>query len=243
LLDAEAAAWTRCDVARAMDVYWRSPELEIVDGTAVIRGWNQVAEERGRACRPLGSVRLTGLQLAGTSDMATVSGRWDITSAAGYLQTRAFTMVMRRFPDGEWKIVREVFPSPAAPVVAPSHLQRLLAGTEALVVPATLGKRLGLFDVGAGRGLLWFADIDTVIFDLALVFALWALFAASAAAAWRNPVTWLILLTTFLIAPPLAYSISNFGTLFRLREMIYLGLLLIPIAAAENLNKFFHPSS
>jgi hypothetical protein len=26
---------------------------------------------------------------------------------------------------------------------------------------------------------------------------------------------------------PLAYSISNFGTLFRLREMIYLGLLLI----------------
>jgi hypothetical protein len=51
--------------------------------------------------------------------------------------------------------------------------------------------------------------------------------------AWRNPLTWLVLLTMLIVLVPLVYSVSNFGTLFRLREMIYLGLLLIPFGAAE----------
>ena len=61
---------------------------------------------------------------------------------------------------------------------------------------------------------------------------------ARAALPWRFPLTWLVLLTTLIIALPLVYSVSNFGTLFRLREMIYLGLLLLPIAAAAETQSY-----
>ena len=241
LLDELAAAWNRCDVARAMDLYWRSPELEIVDTTNVVRGWERAAELYGGACRSLSGVRRTGLRLAGAGDMASLSGRWDFTTASGYEQTRVFTMTMRRLPNGEWKVVREVFPSPpitvgsAGPSRVASREERLFVDAAAFVIPRGLGERLGLFEIGGGRGLLWFADIDTLIFDLALIFALRAVFAARAALPWRNPLTWLVLLTMLIVVVPLVYSVSNFGTLFRLREMIYLGLLLIAIAAAAEM--------
>lgn len=118
-----------------------------------------------------------------------------------------------------------------APVAQPSRIERLLAGSAVLVLPRIAGERLGLFHIGGGRGFLWFADIDTLAFDVILLFALLVL-ASRSRTTWRNPLTWLVLATTLMIFGPLAYSISNFGTLFRLREMIYLGLLLIPLAAA-----------
>jgi hypothetical protein len=46
----------------------------------------------------------------------------------------------------------------------------------------------------------------------------------------RNPVFWLVAASTVLVSVPLIYTVTNFGTLFRLREMIYLGLVLIPLA-------------
>jgi ketosteroid isomerase-like protein len=238
LLDEQVAAWNRCDVARAMDLYWRSPELEIVDGSTIIHGWERAAEEHGRGCRTVSGLRITGLRLTGAGDTASLSGQWDATTAAGYALTRMFTMTLRRFPNGEWKITREVFPSPVtaaggAPPRVESRQERLFAGAAALVVPLGLGERLGLFDIGGGRGLLWFAELDTLIFDLALILALRGVFGARAALAWRNPLTWLVLLTMLIVLVPLVYSVSNFGTLFRLREMIYLGLLLIPFGAAE----------
>lgn len=243
LLDRQNAAWNRSDVAGAMDGYWRSPQLEIVDGTKVVRGWEQAVEDQRRGRGVVSKLRMSILQVAGAGDTATVNGRWEVTTVAGDRETQMFTMTLRRFPDGEWKIVREVFPtSPppapaavrtAAPPPAPPRVQRLLVGAAALTVPRVLGERLGLFDIGGGRGLLWFTEIDTVIFDLALLFALRMLFARGAAP-WRNPLTWLVLLTTAIVGAPLVYSISNFGTLFRLREMIYLGTLLIAIAATAD---------
>jgi hypothetical protein len=143
-----------------------APELEIVDGTTVIHGWEPAAEEHGRACRTQSSLRITGLRLADAGDMASLSGRWEATTAAGTALTRAFTMALRRFPNGEWKIVREVFPSPpvtavgAVPPRVESRRERLFAGAAALVFPRVLGERLGFFDVVGGRGLLWFAEID-----------------------------------------------------------------------------------
>jgi hypothetical protein len=50
----------------------------------------------------------------------------------------------------------------------------------------------------------------------------------------RNPLTWFVVLLTFLVGGPLVYSITNYGTLFRLREMIFLGLLFIPLAVATS---------
>jgi len=238
LLEEQVAAWNRFDVARAMNSYWRSPQLQIVDGTTVIQGWEQAAEAQRRGRSLLSNVRMTGLEFRGAGDTAFVGGRWEFTTLGGSPQTRIFTMTMRRFPDGQWKIVREVFSSPpvvvgAAPARVEPSPERLLVGAAALFVPRFLGEPLGLFQIGSGRGLIWFTELDTLIFDLSLLFVLWALFVARGAKPLRNPLTWLILLTTLIVIAPLAYSVTNLGTLFRLREMLYLGLLLLPIAAAE----------
>jgi hypothetical protein len=50
----------------------------------------------------------------------------------------------------------------------------------------------------------------------------------------RNPVFWLIAAATVLVGVPLIYTVTNFGTLFRLREMIFLGFVLIPLALSTS---------
>ena len=47
------------------------------------------------------------------------------------------------------------------------------------------------------------------------------------AGALRNPMVWLVALMTVGIAVLLTYTISNFGTLFRHRGMIFIGLCLL----------------
>ena len=42
---------------------------------------------------------------------------------------------------------------------------RLVSGFAALLLPHGLANKLGLISVGGGRGLWWFADLDTVLFD------------------------------------------------------------------------------
>ena len=128
MLDGQAAEWNRCDVARAMDLYWRSPQLEM-------------AEEFGRDCHNVIRFRFPEQHLTSGGDTASVSGgRMDVTTAAGAPQTHAFTMTMRCFPGAEWKIVREGFSSVAvedpSPYPAGSRLERLFAGAAALVVPS-----------------------------------------------------------------------------------------------------------
>ena len=176
------------------------------------------------------------MQITGIGDVASATGRLDITHPSGVLAKHVFAFTMQRFPNGDWKIVREwrsgaVELKQIKPVGVRPHIERFVVGSAVLVFPRMLGERLGLFHIGGGRGFLWFADVDTIVFDVILAVALLVL-ATRARTTWRNPLMWLVLLTTVLIFGPLAYSISNFGTLFRLREMIYLGLLLIPLAAA-----------
>ncbi|HEV2719633.1 MAG TPA: hypothetical protein VG323_06415 [Thermoanaerobaculia bacterium] len=238
LIDAQAAAWNRNDLARYMDAYWKSPALEI-DDTETVRGFQDSVDNfRMRDVRggTLGTVQIERVHVAGLADVATASGHWFQTQRDGNTRDRNFRYHLRRFPAEGWKIVRAEFWRPtAAAVAAPrqqSRIESFLTGAAALVVPRGIGERLGVFHIGGGHGMLWFTDVDTVVFALILVVAIVALFARPGVH-WRNPLTWLVLLITVLIAVPLAYSISNFGTLFRLREMIYLGLLLTPLAVAS----------
>ena len=108
-------------------------------------------------------------------------------------------------------------------------MRRLLTGAACVIVPRSLGERFGLFHIGGGQGLFWFTDIDTLLFDVIL---LWALIAVGRrlSASWRNPLVWLVALLLLLVTLPLAYTITNYGTLFRLRAMIYVGLVLMPLA-------------
>jgi hypothetical protein len=220
-----------------MTAYARTPQPELADGAIVIRGWQPLFDYYHRTYAVdgggLGTLAFSSVSIAGAADgaAASITGDCKLTGADGEGRAGAFAMQMRRL-DGGWKVVHVNIPTlPTVDRDSMPRGARVLAGASVLLLPRSVGERLGLFHIRGGRGMLWFADIDTLVFDAVLLLALVAL-AARASASWRNPLTWLVLLTTLLIFGPLVYSISNFGTLFRLREMIYVGLLLVPLAVA-----------
>ena len=117
-----------------------------------------------------------------------------------------------------------------------SHAARLLAGAVAMIVPRTIAQRLGILDLRGGRGLWLFADFDTIVFDVVCLFCIVALVGAIRRRERLEPAFWLILMVTVVVGGLLAYTVSNFGTLFRHREMVLLGLLLLPLAALPATN-------
>ena len=119
---------------------------------------------------------------------------------------------------------------PAAQSDVPSTWKtRLIAGAVALLLPHFVGEGLGLISLGEGRGFWWFADVDTLLFDAFVVAALAGLFVRRRA--WRDPFVWYLLAVTIAIAGALAYTVSNYGALFRHRSMVLAVLVLLPLAA------------
>lgn len=120
-------------------------------------------------------------------------------------------------------------------VVPASKLSKFAAGLTAILIPKALAERLHLVDIGGGRGMWLFADLDTILFDAVLLIAFYAFCRAAATKSLGEPIFWHIAIMTVLLAVPLIYAVSNFGTLFRQREMIYIGLALTPLALARAL--------
>lgn len=109
--------------------------------------------------------------------------------------------------------------------------RNLLTGILATFLPHAVGKGLGLFSIGSGGGAWAFVEFDTVFF----LFAALLSGLLTARAVWRGrrvtPLALQALLSALLVAACLAYVVTNFGTLFRLREMILMPLSLAPLAA------------
>jgi hypothetical protein len=179
------------------------------------------------------------------------AGPWLPEPIAAALTPRTFVDAMKKLPAslvegvessrnaldsaGGATVIRAGKRLEPAPLLAPqnnSRITRLLSGIVAIVLPRRVGEWLGLVHIGGGRGMLWFTEIDTLIFDAALLFAA-AVLITRFRVAYRDPLTWLIFMLTLLVGVPLAYSVSNFGTLFRYRDIVYLGWLLAPLAIAS----------
>ena len=133
-----------------------------------------------------------------------------------------------------------VAPAPAKPAPAPAAVDerivvpvstrgRIIAGAVAVLIPSTVARKLGLLEMGGGRGLWWFTDLDTILFDLVVLFALGFTLRRLKWTTPRNPMFWFVLLVS-AVALPLIYTVTNYGTLFRLRMMVYLAVALIPLA-------------
>jgi hypothetical protein len=144
-------------------------------------------------------------------------------------------------PVGRLQLAREGFentgggtalsiPNGSGPV---RHIEAFLVGTAALVVPISLLNALSVVELSGGRGLLFITDIDTLFFDLMLVLIVallcirwqiarprltYACFAAS-----------LGVLTMILMA----YVVTNYGTLFRLRLMAAVPFWMLTLALAR----------
>ena len=129
-------------------------------------------------------------------------------------------------------------PKPAAApppndVLPQSTFSRITAGLTAVIVPHFVAEPLGLIHIGGGRGLWAIVETDTLVFDVLLIVVLYYVFRGLPRGAWRNPSFWLVGMTTAGITVLLAYTISNFGTLFRHRAMIFIGLCLLLVVTTE----------
>ena len=120
-------------------------------------------------------------------------------------------------------------PKKEAIVVPASTFGRIVAGMVAVLVPSAVARKLELLQMGGGRGLWWFTDLDTLVFDAVILFAIVFTFRRWRWATLRNPIFWLVAIVA-CIGLPLIYTVTNYGTLFRLRSMMYVTMALIPLA-------------
>ncbi len=116
--------------------------------------------------------------------------------------------------------------------VPASPATRLITGLAAITLPRFVAQRLHLVDVGGGRGLWPLVELDTLCFDAGLAFAIISTVGAGWRRVLRSPAFWMLLMITGGVGLALIYSVSNFGTLFRHRDMILLGLLLLPLVTS-----------
>ena len=108
---------------------------------------------------------------------------------------------------------------------------RLLRGFAATLLPISALKAAGVVEFTGGRGLLVVTDIDAIV-NLLLV----AVTASLVPAWWRRPrhiayVVYAIALAA-AVWGPMAYVVTNFGTLFRLRVMVFVLVWLVLLGLA-----------
>ena len=120
-------------------------------------------------------------------------------------------------------------PRPVSPV--PSVASRMVSGAAVTFLPRVLGQALGLVRVGGGRGLWIFAELDTIAFDAVLLFAIVYIVRSRRRV---TPLFVLVLLILIVTAGPMVYTVVNFGTLFRLREMLYFLAAILPVTLAPD---------
>ena len=126
-------------------------------------------------------------------------------------------------------------PGEEPPSLFPSRFaSRVISGCAAMFLPRFLGESLGLVRVGGGRGLWLFAEVDTLIFDLVLLYALIHSARNLRRGRKKMTATFVFCVLVFVMtAGPMLYTVNNFGTLFRLRLMVYCIAAVLPITLRE----------
>lgn len=123
--------------------------------------------------------------------------------------------------------------SATAPVPPPPPQtigSRIITGFAAMFLPRILAESLGIIRVGGGRGLWLFAEIDTIVFDLVLLYAIVYCTRGLRRGRARMTATFVLCLVVLVMtAGPMLYTVNNFGTLFRLRLMVYYLAAILPI--------------
>ncbi|HEX8721993.1 MAG TPA: nuclear transport factor 2 family protein [Pyrinomonadaceae bacterium] len=109
VLEAQAAAWNRGDVAGYMEGYAKEEATTFVSGDAVTRGWQTVLDRykaRYDTREKMGTLAFTELEIKPLSEFYMLAaGRWQLTRAADTPHGR-FTLILRRTAAG-WRIVHD----------------------------------------------------------------------------------------------------------------------------------------
>jgi len=104
-----------------------------------------------------------------------------------------------------------------------------LTGCLVIVVPVSILKALSIVSFSGGRGLLLITDLDTLVIDLTVLACIfWTVWLGRGRRSLDPALLFAVVLaaTTCLA---LAYVVTNFGTLFRLRLLVAAPLWVIPV--------------
>ena len=113
-------------------------------------------------------------------------------------------------------------PGPAAPA-------KIAVGAAATFVPRAVAEEANLVRIGGGRGFWLFADFDTIVFSAVIAIAVVLCIRAIRGGARITPLFVFVALLFVATCVPMIYTVTNFGTLFRLRQMLYLLAALAPV--------------
>ena len=120
------------------------------------------------------------------------------------------------------------------------RLQGIAIGLGAVLLPsAVLGKVTGI-DLQIGTAARLVADADTLMFDVIAAMILWVVIVNRREAGAPPLVFGLVL--ALLVALPLSYVMTNFGTLIRLRLLVAAPIWLLTLALAPGLARRPSPS-
>jgi hypothetical protein len=105
-----------------------------------------------------------------------------------------------------------------------------LIGLTVLVVPISIVKALGWVDFPGGRGLLWVTDVDTVLLDLSMLTCVALVVVRRRRIGPNVPYVWYSSSLALLTGVLMAYVVTNYGALFRLRLMMAVPVWMLPLA-------------
>ena len=105
-------------------------------------------------------------------------------------------------------------------------------GALVLVVPISILQLTPLVTFGGGRGFLFLTDVDTLFMDAMIVAGVLFVYRQLSRELLNAPVLTFLIVTACVSGLLLAYVVTNYGTLFRLRLMFSSPLWLLPLAVS-----------
>lgn len=121
-------------------------------------------------------------------------------------------------------------PSVATTPIPQTVADRLTTGLSATFLPRFLAQPLGLIRVGGSRGFWLFAEVDTIVFDLVLIYVfIHCVRALRKGTVRATPLLVQTILVFAILAGLMSYTVNNFGTLIRLRQMLYAIAVVTPV--------------
>jgi hypothetical protein len=124
-----------------------------------------------------------------------------------------------RFPNMPPVTTTDVKAARAIPLTAADHFRTVATGLGLMLLPISIFERLTGIVVPGGRGLLFFADLDTAFMDIMTIVVIGLLWSR------RKNIDDRILMVIFDVvlaastAVLVGYVVTNFGTLWRLRSL------------------------
>lgn len=127
-------------------------------------------------------------------------------------------------------------PEPGSPVVIltwPERTRALVTGIAATFVPMTLLQASGAVELGIGASLRLAIDLDTLFLDTSIVVSLVLLLRRRPAVRWHRQYVCFALALAVITCALMAYIVTNFGTLFRLRVMLAVPIWMLGLAISR----------